>query len=67
MENGTQSILQETKKIAQKVREYFAEVEKKEPLVAMDENNRICVIATPQIWVAYIPLCVVRVVYMGEL
>ncbi|MBO7555484.1 MAG: hypothetical protein J6T41_05875 [Neisseriaceae bacterium] len=42
MENGTQSILQETKKIAQKVREYFAEVEKKEPLVAMDENNRIC-------------------------
>ena len=25
------------------------------------------VIATPQIWVAYIPLCVVRVVYMGEL
>lgn len=42
MENGTQSVLQETKEIAQKVREYFAEVEKKEPLVAMDENNRIC-------------------------
>ena len=29
MENGTQSVLQETKEIAQKVREYFAEVEKK--------------------------------------
>lgn len=42
MENGTQSVLQETKEIAQKVREYFAEVEKTEPLVAMDENNRIC-------------------------
>lgn len=42
MENGAQSVLQETKEIAQKVREYFAEVEKTEPLVAMDENNRIC-------------------------
>ena len=42
MKNGTQSVLQETKEIAQKVREYFAEVEKTEPLVAMDENNRIC-------------------------
>ena len=37
-----QSVLQETEEIAQKVREYFAEVEKTEPLVAMDENNRIC-------------------------
>ena len=42
MKNGTQSVLQETEEIAQKVREYFAEVEKTEPLVAMDENNRIC-------------------------
>ena len=41
-ENTQKNILQEAHEIAQKVQTYFSEREKKEPLIAMDEQNRIC-------------------------
>ena len=44
MENtvNKEKLIRKAQDITQKVHAYFAEVEKTEPLVAMDENNRIC-------------------------